>query len=253
MEIFVAAICLAIGIGIGRWTKRGSRTSAEETQRLQGGQDGPAGEPPEYAAGRSDVRAGRHRTSATDSASFWPRTSIDGLARRFRCRSITPVSDKRGRIGIDVGGTFTDAVIVVDDGRHPHRQGALDARADRGRVHGRTAPLLERAGAAAADVGYLAHGSTVATNAIVQRRLARTAADHQRRLPRRARDRDADARARLRPVDAGARADRPPRAAASAYAGASDAGGEVLERARRGRACGRRPTSCATTTSRPSQ
>lgn len=35
--------------------------------------------------------------------------------------------------------------------------------------------LLERAGAEAADVGYLAHGSTVATNAIVQRRLARTA------------------------------------------------------------------------------
>ena len=35
--------------------------------------------------------------------------------------------------------------------------------------------LLERAGAKAADVGYLAHGSTVATNAIVQRRLARTA------------------------------------------------------------------------------
>jgi hypothetical protein len=35
MEIVVAAICLAIGIGIGRWTKRGSRTSAEETQRLQ--------------------------------------------------------------------------------------------------------------------------------------------------------------------------------------------------------------------------
>ena len=35
MEIVVAASCLAIGIGIGRWTKRGSRTSAEETQRLQ--------------------------------------------------------------------------------------------------------------------------------------------------------------------------------------------------------------------------
>jgi hypothetical protein len=35
MEIVVAAICLAIGIGIGRWTKRSSRTSAEETQRLQ--------------------------------------------------------------------------------------------------------------------------------------------------------------------------------------------------------------------------
>src|SRR2546427_6761822 len=35
--------------------------------------------------------------------------------------------------------------------------------------------LLERAACTAAEVGYLAHGSTVATNAIVQRRLARTA------------------------------------------------------------------------------
>jgi hypothetical protein len=35
MEIVVAIVALVIGIGIGRWTKRGSRTSAEETQRLQ--------------------------------------------------------------------------------------------------------------------------------------------------------------------------------------------------------------------------
>ncbi len=33
------------------------------------------------------------------------------------------------------------------------------------------------------DVGYLAHGSTVATNAIVQRRLARTALITNARLP----------------------------------------------------------------------
>ncbi len=35
MEIVVAVVCLVIGVGIGRWTKRGSRMSAEETQSLQ--------------------------------------------------------------------------------------------------------------------------------------------------------------------------------------------------------------------------
>ncbi len=80
-----------------------------------------------------------------------------------------------GRIGIDVGGTFTDAVIVAADGHMriakvqstpPQvERGFLDAMSE----------LLTRAEATPADVGYLAHGSTVATNAIVQRRLARTA------------------------------------------------------------------------------
>ena len=73
------------------------------------------------------------------------------------------------------------------------------------------AELLERSGSQAGDVGYLAHGSTVATNAIVQRRLARTALITNRGF------RDVLAigtqmRHGLRPVDAAARADRPARA-----------------------------------------
>ena len=85
------------------------------------------------------------------------------------------MSDKRGRIGIDVGGTFTDAVIVVDDGHvRIAKVRSTPERIEAGFMDG-LRQLLERAGAKAADVGYLAHGSTVATNAIVQRRLARTA------------------------------------------------------------------------------
>ena len=116
------------------------------------------------------------------------------------------------RIGIDVGGTFTDAVIVAADGgveiakvpSTPERieRGFMDALAE----------LLERSGSQAGDVGYLAHGSTVATNAIVQRRLARTALITNRGF------RDVLAigtqmRARgVRPVVAGAGADRAARA-----------------------------------------
>src|SRR5689334_8297627 len=79
-----------------------------------------------------------------------------------------------GRIGIDVGGTFTDAVIVSDDGRvRIAKVRSTPDRIEAGFIDGLRL-LLARAQTAAADVGYLAHGSTVATNAIVQRRLART-------------------------------------------------------------------------------
>ena len=79
-----------------------------------------------------------------------------------------------GRIGIDVGGTFTDAVIVSDDGRvRIAKVRSTPERIEAGFIDGLRL-LLERARTAAADVDYLAHGSTVATNAIVQRRLART-------------------------------------------------------------------------------
>jgi N-methylhydantoinase A len=79
-----------------------------------------------------------------------------------------------GRIGIDVGGTFTDAVIVSDDGRvRIAKVRSTPERIEAGFMDG-LRNLLERAGSAAGDVDYLAHGSTVATNAIVQRRLART-------------------------------------------------------------------------------
>jgi len=79
------------------------------------------------------------------------------------------------RIGIDVGGTFTDAVIVAADGGvEIAKVPSTPERIERGFMHA-LAELLERSGSQAGDVGYLAHGSTVATNAIIQRRLARTA------------------------------------------------------------------------------
>ena len=44
--------------------------------------------------------------------------------------------------------------------------------------------VLERAGAAPGDVAHFVHGSTVATNALLERRLARTALRHHEGLPR---------------------------------------------------------------------
>jgi len=77
-------------------------------------------------------------------------------------------------LGVDVGGTFTDAVLIhggrVFAGKAPttpddQSAGVLDA-IDR---------VLERAGLTATEVTGFAHGMTVATNALLERRSAKTA------------------------------------------------------------------------------
>ena len=78
-------------------------------------------------------------------------------------------------VGIDVGGTFTDAVLVGADGRLVIAKVATRPDDIGGGLVDALQTVLARAGAAAEDVTYLAHGTTTATNAIVQRRLARTA------------------------------------------------------------------------------
>ena len=77
-------------------------------------------------------------------------------------------------LGVDVGGTFTDAVLAAG-GRlitakapttpDDQSRGVLDA----------VALVLERAGAGPQDVAAFAHGTTVATNALLEGRGARTA------------------------------------------------------------------------------
>jgi len=71
-------------------------------------------------------------------------------------------------LGVDVGGTFTDAVLVGEDGsvysaKAPTTPGAQDEG-----VMEAVAAVLEKAGAGAAEIGRFAHGMTVATNALLE-------------------------------------------------------------------------------------
>jgi N-methylhydantoinase A len=77
-------------------------------------------------------------------------------------------------VGVDVGGTFTDATLVHDGTvhtvkvpttRHDHGLGVMDA----------VSSVLAAAGVDAADVTRIAHGMTVGTNALLEGHLARTA------------------------------------------------------------------------------
>jgi len=74
------------------------------------------------------------------------------------------------RVGADVGGTFTDVICVGDDGRVSFTK-VLS-----------TPPAYDRAVVAAvaelasgAEVSAVVHGTTVATNAVLERRGARLA------------------------------------------------------------------------------
>src|SRR5437773_14120 len=77
-------------------------------------------------------------------------------------------------LGVDVGGTFTDAVLVSGAELHTAKAPTTPADQSQG-VMAAIAAVLARAGARPADVELLAHGMTVATNALLEGRGARTA------------------------------------------------------------------------------
>jgi N-methylhydantoinase A len=83
--------------------------------------------------------------------------------------------DPRARLAVDIGGTFTDVVLDREDGArvttkllttydHPGRA-VLDG----------IGQVLAKSGLQPADVGLIIHGTTLATNALIQRRGATTA------------------------------------------------------------------------------
>jgi N-methylhydantoinase A len=78
------------------------------------------------------------------------------------------------RIAIDIGGTFTD--VVLERGRHRITTKVLTTYADPADgVLGGVARVLADAGVSAREVGLVLHGTTLATNALIERRGARTA------------------------------------------------------------------------------
>ncbi len=89
--------------------------------------------------------------------------------------SVSPNSRKGARLAVDIGGTFTDIVLELPDKRrvthkllttYDHPGHAVLAGIDR---------VLQQAALSPADIGLIIHGTTLATNALIERRGARTA------------------------------------------------------------------------------
>ncbi|MGH7263283.1 MAG: hydantoinase/oxoprolinase family protein [Candidatus Rokuibacteriota bacterium] len=78
------------------------------------------------------------------------------------------------RLGVDVGGTFTDLVLVGPDGAARTRKVLSSSGNYAEAIVQGARELLADAGIEPRRIGELIHGTTVATNAILERRGART-------------------------------------------------------------------------------
>ena len=82
---------------------------------------------------------------------------------------------RRVRIGIDVGGTFTDATIVDGASGRIFSAKAFTTPADRSHaVIEAIETVMAEAGLARESVRDIVHGSTTGTNALIERTGART-------------------------------------------------------------------------------
>jgi N-methylhydantoinase A len=81
---------------------------------------------------------------------------------------------KAARLAVDIGGTFTDLALEQGGRRTTAKVLTTPAAPERGVMEGfRT--IIQAAGVAAADIELIIHGTTLATNAVIERKGARTA------------------------------------------------------------------------------
>ena len=80
----------------------------------------------------------------------------------------------KARVAVDIGGTFTDVVLRRGDAQVTAKVLTTAAEPAEGVVQG-LRQVLAAADCQPADIGVLLHGTTLATNALIERRGARTA------------------------------------------------------------------------------
>jgi 5-oxoprolinase (ATP-hydrolysing) len=85
-----------------------------------------------------------------------------------------PPARSRYRIGLDIGGTFTDLILVDGETGAVRLQKCLTTPLDPARgALTRLMELITGAGLDLSAIGDLVHGTTLVTNAIIERRGAR--------------------------------------------------------------------------------
>jgi N-methylhydantoinase A len=84
--------------------------------------------------------------------------------------------DRRYRIGVDIGGTFTD-LVLIDDSTGERSIGKIltTPKDPSDAVEKGLAELLEREGINASQISTIVHGTTLVTNALIERKGASTA------------------------------------------------------------------------------
>src|SRR5215217_1976002 len=119
--------------------------------------------------GPGDPSCSRHPglRIATQGAPVYGRAPLAGYGSGFKV-----VRDLR--IAVDIGGTFTD-VVLEEGGRRLTRKLLTTPQRPEEAVLDGVRLILGDAGKGFGDVGVFVHGTTLATNAVIERRGARTA------------------------------------------------------------------------------
>ncbi|SFR41759.1 hydantoinase/oxoprolinase family protein [Litoreibacter janthinus] len=78
------------------------------------------------------------------------------------------------RLGVDIGGTFTDVVLEVDGASFSTKVLTTYVAPENAIIDGMQ-QVCAKAGIAAGDIEQIIHGTTLATNALIERRGAKTA------------------------------------------------------------------------------
>lgn len=84
------------------------------------------------------------------------------------------MSESRIRLGVDIGGTFTDVVLEKDGNQYSTKVLTTYAAPENAIIDGMQ-QVCDKAGVTPADIGQIIHGTTLATNALIERRGAKTA------------------------------------------------------------------------------
>jgi N-methylhydantoinase A len=87
---------------------------------------------------------------------------------------MSTADDQRPRLAIDIGGTFTDLALEHAGQRVTAKVLTTPAAPEQGVLTG-VAKILDLAGLTPADIALVIHGTTLATNAIIERKGALTA------------------------------------------------------------------------------
>src|SRR6185437_761857 len=95
------------------------------------------------------------------------------LSRR-RNRTTTAAMSPRIRLAVDIGGTFTDLVLALPGRTLSAKRLTTPDAPDRAVIEG-VAAILREAGIGAGQLDLVIHGTTLATNALIERKGARTA------------------------------------------------------------------------------
>ncbi len=82
--------------------------------------------------------------------------------------------DRRARLAVDIGGTFTDVVIELAERQESAKVLTTTLAPEEGVIQG-IEVVLGRLGLLPSDIGVVIHGTTLATNALIERKGAKTA------------------------------------------------------------------------------